>query len=215
MIELIEVMGSDLTVVNSARVSMSKFTTEFREKDAELIKYLAKNEHWTPFAHPQLSFRIKMPIAVARQWYRHTIGIVRNEVSRRYVKTEPEFSKISEFRLQAENVKQGSSNDIVENNDYWIARYEDHIKSSTIFYNELIGANICAEQARYVLPQSMMTEFIETGSLYAYLRIIELRTSPHAQREIAEYANLIAYYVQMYFPVSYSAFKEVWNEHSV
>ena len=175
-IELQDVLGDDLTVVNAARVSFSKQKSELDSSDIRLIKYLAKHNHYTPFAQPQLRFRIRMPIFVARQWYKHTIGLTRNEISRRYVTSEPEFYLPEALRLSAENVKQGSSD-------------EEHLFSSSLLalmrftyseclrvYKMLIEENVCAEQARMILPQAMFTEFIETGSLAAYARIYSLRT---------------------------------------
>ena len=134
-------------------------------------------------------FRIKMPIFIARQWYKHQIGFTRNEVSRRYVSDAPEFFIPNEWRLQAPSVKQGSSNEVHRHSgdmQGWIANATESITSK---YNELMNdENICPEQARSVLPQSMYTEFVETGSIFAYRRLIELREDPHAQLEVRKYA---------------------------
>ena len=302
-IERLPIEPSDLQVVNAARVSMHKIHTEVQDKDAGLINYLAKHQHWTPFSHAQYmlerkmtnqdyvvwcaksadeqfvravismgdggvrfyergslyafikhgiitksmwgqnelslrafnvpifksadphlvedwtpmladvdndwwnkielyeglgwnaqklkvaQFRIKMPIFIARQWYKHQIGFTRNEVSRRYVSDAPEFFIPNEWRLQAPSVKQGSSNEVHRHSgdmQGWIANATESITSK---YNELMNdENICPEQARSVLPQSMYTEFVETGSIFAYRRLIELREDPHAQLEVRKYA---------------------------
>ena len=137
-------------------------------------------------------FRIRMPIFVARQWYKHQIGFTRNEVSRRYVSDRPEFFIPHEWRLQADNVKQGSSEEIHEFSGDMQGYIADATVQMQFKYNNLLEEeNICPEQARSVLPQSMYTEFVETGSLEAYNRLISLRTDGHAQAEIREYAKLI------------------------
>ena len=115
-VNLIDVMGTDLSVVNAARVSFAKESDEFSDKDAKLIHYLAKHNHWSPFGHASLQFRIKAPIFVARQLVKHQVGLVWNEVSRRYVDDEPEFYIPSEWRLKADDKKQGSSDETIEYN---------------------------------------------------------------------------------------------------
>tara|TARA_Y100000758_G_scaffold301469_1_gene267437 strand:+ start:701 stop:1693 length:993 start_codon:yes stop_codon:yes gene_type:complete len=145
---------------------------------------------WVPEKLQVAQFRIRMPIFVARQWYKHQIGFTRNEVSRRYVATEPEFFIPHEWRLQAANVKQGSSREVHEySSDMhgWVADATYGVQAK---YNELIEEeSICPEQARSILPQSMYTEFVETASLDAYNRLIALRTDEHAQLEVQKYAN--------------------------
>ena len=334
-VELLSIAPSDLQVVNAARVSMGKISTNFSEKDEGLINYLAQHNHWTPFSHVQYlverkmpiemyihwcgistdeqfvrsiisikdsevhfyergslyaflkhsivteemkktvpysirafllafeiipqpdkyfiadwthmlsqpedewwnkikifefennrapfydngwegkhlsprtkcrhaafssnvaklqvaQFRIRMPIFVARQWYKHQIGFTRNEVSRRYVSDAPEFFIPNEWRLQADNVKQGSSEELHEYSEDmqgWAANATYEMQSK---YNELIGEeNICPEQARTILPQSMYTEFVETASIDAYNRLINLRSDDNAQKEIQKYAKSI------------------------
>jgi len=115
-VDLIDHMGSDLTVVNAARVSFAKESKEFSDKDEKLINYLAKHNHWSPFGHCSLQFRIKAPVFVARQLVKHQVGLVWNEVSRRYVDDEPEFYIPEKWRLRAENKKQGSSDETIEYN---------------------------------------------------------------------------------------------------
>jgi thymidylate synthase (FAD) len=207
MIELLHVMGDDLMVVNAARVSFAKQSTEFKEQDAKLINYLAKHNHISPFFHPQIQFRIKMPIFVAREWYRHQIGFSRNEVSRRYVSDTPECwdPTADEFRAKDEKVKQGSKDEPVELADTAKNLYATSTRISLEAYDELLKLGVAPEIARTVLPQSMYTEFIETGSLAAYARLFKLRTSPDAQREIQKYARELGKLLEEKFPVSWKA----------
>jgi len=228
-VELLEVFGSDLTVVNAARVSFNKESQfesirdgygdsakvvghRLSKRDQNLIEYLAQNNHVTPFFHPQLRFRIKMPIFVAREWYRHTIGFARNEVSRRYVTFEPEFFVPLELRKSDPNVKQGSSLEIHENNDELISNLRKSNHKALELYNYLLAQGVCPEQARLVLPQSMYTEFIETASLAAYARLANLRLDSSAQKEIREYAGNLSLIVQNIFPVSWRALVK-YNEY--
>lgn len=214
-VELLTHMGDDLMVVNAARVSMAKescwaytdelgLALELSERDKKLIGYLAKHNHWTPFSHPQVQLRIKMPIFVARQWFKHMIGFTRNEVSRRYVDDTPEFHMPHCWRGRAPNVKQGSSDEEFEVNQYGLGelyRYVTHL------YEDLLKNNVAPEQARMILPQSMYTEFIETGSLAAYARLAGLRLDGHAQKEIQWYAQAVDSILSNLFPVSWEALK--------
>lgn len=202
-VELLESFGSDLTVVNAARVSLHKHSDYFEERDEKLIKYLVKHNHESPFFHPQVRFRIKMPIWMAREWYRHTIGFARNEVSRRYVDNEPTFHIPSGLRLRAPNKKQGSLDEIHPENTQLINAFKESCYKSVAMYNLLLGQKVAPEQARMVLPQNMMTEFIETGSLAAYARLYRLRTSPDAQEEIRKVAEMIGEKMLILFPVSW------------
>jgi thymidylate synthase (FAD) len=202
--ELLETFGDDLTVVNAARVSLGKQVSEFTEKDAKLIKYLADHDHISPFFHPQARFRLKMPIWMAREWFRHTIGFARNEVSRRYVDSEPEFYIPDEFRTRAPSKKQGSNDDVHPDNERIVAAMRMRCKVAADQYDCMLKDGVCPEQARMVLPQSMMTEFIETGSLAAYARLVNLRTTPDAQKEIRDLADDISILLQNAFPHSWS-----------
>jgi len=206
-VELLHTMGDDLMVVNAARVSFAKESTEFKEQDTKLINYLAKHNHISPFFHPQIQFRIRMPIFVAREWYRHQIGFARNEVSRRYVSDTPEcwIPKVEEFRARDEKVKQGSKETPVEYSQQAQSIFEQSVKKSLDAYETLLRMNVAPEIARTVLPQSMYTEFIETGSLAAYARLYKLRSSPDAQREIQGYADEIGKLLKDKFPVSWKA----------
>ena len=211
VVELLNHMGDDLTVVNAARVSMAKQSTHLRGGDEKLIAYLAKHNHWTPFSHVTFQLRLKMPIFIAREWFRHTVGITRNEVSRRYVTDEPEFFTPAKWRSKAEHVKQGSGEaiDAPAKLREITNVYNKAIETCVEAYETLLNCGVCPEQARMVLPQSMMTEFIETGSLYAYARIWRLRTDPHAQKEIQHYAAQVGEAIQKICPVSWAALTNV------
>jgi thymidylate synthase (FAD) len=204
-VELLETFGSDLTVVNAARVSLGKHVDEFTEKDAKLIKYLSDHDHVSPFFHPQARFRLKMPIWMAREWFRHTVGFARNEVSRRYVDDLPTFFIPDELRSRAPNKKQGSKDDVHEQNDLFRKFMMEECTGAVSTYTLMLGQGLCPEQARMILPQSMMTEFIETGSLAAYARLVKLRTSPDAQKEIRDVAESIGKVLGEVFPVSWAA----------
>lgn len=206
-VELLNVMGDDLMVVNAARVSFAKESHEFSLADEKLIMYLAKHNHNSPFFHPQIQFRIRMPIFVAREWYRHQIGFSRNEVSRRYVNSFPEcwIPSRDDMRKKDPKVKQGSKETAVENPQVCIDMFEASVNKAISTYTALLEKGVAPEIARCVLPQSMYTEFIETGSLAAYARLYNLRTSPDAQREIQGYANQIGELLKDKFPVSWEA----------
>lgn len=209
-VELLEVFGDDLTVVNAARVSLAKESTEFSAADGKLIAYLVKHHHESPFFHPQARFRIKIPIFLAREWFRHTVGFSRNEVSRRYVDSPPEFYAPDYFRPRAASKKQGSDETtrfppIMEHTLF--TTYEEDIQRAYHTYLHLLTSGVAPEQARMLLPQSMMTEFIETGSLAAYARLCRLRLGPDAQKEIREVAEMISQQMETAFPVSWKALK--------
>ena len=204
-VQLLEVFGDDLTVVNAARVSFSKAKTELDAGDGKLIGYLADHEHISPFFHPQLRFRIRLPIFLAREWFRHQIGFARNEESRRYIDSTPELFQPTLLRARHEKKKQGSSDTVVSTNAALIAYMQRHGEESIALYEKLLEQNVCPEQARMVLPQSMMTEFIETGSLAAYARLCNLRTAPDAQKEIRDAAALVADQCRTAFPISWAA----------
>ena len=203
-VELLETFGSDLTVVNAARVSLGKEVTEFTEKDARLLSYLAEHDHISPFFHPQARFRLKMPIWMAREWFRHTVGFSRNEVSRRYVDEMPEFFVPDALRTRSATKKQGSNDDVHDQDELFRQFMEEDCTKALSTYALLIGQGVCPEQARMVLPQAMMTEFIETGSLAAYARLVKLRTGPDAQKEIRDVAQMVSKAMSEAFPVAWS-----------
>jgi thymidylate synthase (FAD) len=192
---LVDTMGSDLTVVNAARVSFNSHSKELTRKDERLIAFLAKHGHWSPFAHVILQFRMKAPIFVARQLVKHQVGLTLtwNEISRRYVDTDIEFYEPKVWRKAAENVKQGSS-DEASGWERWGSKVEKAMNSTQLAlaeYEDAIASGVCMEQARMLLPQSMMTEWYWTGSLVAFARIVKQRTHSTAQRETQEVALLI------------------------
>jgi thymidylate synthase (FAD) len=207
-VEYITHSGSDLLIVNAARVSHHKHHDEFDgDSDGRLLQYLLRNKHWTPFAHPQITIRIKMPIVLARQWYRHTIGIVRNEVSRRYVEDTPEFFIPREWHNRPEEgIKQGSSDEINKWSNFYISLTDTRLEVALGLYKRMIKTGIAPEEARMILPQNMYTEFYETASLAAYLRIIELRTDSHAQRYIRKYAKAVLGIISELFPETIKAY---------
>lgn len=206
--ELLHVMGDDLMVVNAARVSMAKHHDTFdAEADGRLIRYLAREGHWTPFAQPQAQFRIEAPIFVSRQWYRHTVGTVRNEVSRRYVDDEPRFFYPTEWRRRPEgNIKQGSGASISEVFSRYSTSQLKRVHAVAMdVYKTLLMYGVAPEQARMVLPQSMYTQWIETGSLAYWSRLCNLRLDKHAQAETRDLALQVALAMNAKFPVSWPA----------
>ena len=211
-VELLESFGNDLTVVNAARVSFAKEVTEFTDKDQKLINYLVNHNHISPFFHPQIRFRLKMPIFVAREWFRHTIGFARNEVSRRYVDDEPQIFIPGELRARDKNKKQGSKDTNIDNNEQMVEKIKEFSKQSLTLYNELLDNQVAPEVARGILPQNMYTEFIETASLYAYMRLCALRLDPQAQKEIREYATVVSKLLEEQYPASMKAFYEKYKK---
>ena len=205
-VELVDHMGSDLTVANAARVSFSIHKEKFEDKDAKLINYLAKHNHWTPFAHPQITLRIKAPISIRTQCFKHKQGFVENEVSRRYVATEPEFYEPTWRTKPTGGAKQGSEDFMVrEGAAISSISYGRAINQCLKSYNYLLKRGVAPEQARFVLPQGMYTEWYWTGSLAAYARVYKLRIDTHAQWEVQEYAKAIGEIIEPFFPVSWSA----------
>ena len=167
-VTLLRTSGTDLDVVNAARVSFEKESEEFSTADASLIRYLARHNHWTPMAHVGATFRIKAPIFVARQLGKHQVGLVWNEVSRRYVDNEPEFFRPDSWRGRAESVKQGSGGDLDSVTHHLAGTYLVRNTAGALRdYNRLLDLGVCPEQARMILPQNTMTEWIWTGSLAA------------------------------------------------
>lgn len=205
-VTLLDHMGSDLTVVNSARVSFDKWKTVFDEKDEKLVNYLAKHNHWSPFAHCQLQFRIEAPVFVARQLVKHQVGLSWNEVSRRYVDYEPAYYIPDAWRLRAQDKKQGSGNDLPTDHDLKaISTYSTAMDQANNSYKELLALGVCPEQARMVLPQSMMTKWIWSGSLYAFSRVCNLRIKPDAQLETRLLVQMINDLIVPLYPVSWAA----------
>lgn len=215
-VELLDTFGDDLTVVNAARVSFNKESTTMEPRDAKLITYLADHNHITPFFHPQVRFRLKMPIYVAREWFRHQIGFARNEVSRRYVDEKPEcyLPPLEQMRERDSNKKQGSKLTAVAMAAVYQTKLRIAQEEAINTYEELLAAGVAPEVARGVLPQSMYTEFIETGSLAAYGRLCRLRCDPQAQKEIQVYAQAVSDLLKEKFPVSWAALSKEWSPPS-
>lgn len=199
--------GSDLSVVNAARVSFHKESKTFVEQDAKLINYLAKHKHHSPFNHAFLSFRVKAPIFVARQLVKHKF-MPWNEVSRRYVDDEPEFYFPDVWRGRSENKKQGSSDtEILEEAFEGMGPYES-TQDCLNTYQTMLLSGVAPEQARMVLPQNMMTEWYWSGTLGAFGDMLKLRLDPHTQKESRDVAELIREHVERRFPVSLKAMLE-------
>ena len=203
-VEFIDSMGDDMAVCDAARVSFDKDASGFTAHQNErLIKYLAEHDHWSPFAHTSLKFRFKAPMFVARQFQKHVVGFAWNEVSRRYVDTPPMFFVPKSFRIRPTNMKQGSTTegetlvvgDILD-------AYVDQIREHARDYKSMIHQEICPEQARMFMPQSMMTEWIWTGSLMAWARFVKLRQDSHSQAECWPYASAVHEYMMELFPMS-------------
>jgi thymidylate synthase (FAD) len=214
-VELLGVFGDDLMVVNAARVSLSKHHDSFDQgSDARLIKYLDKEGHWTPFSHPKVQLRITLPIFVARQWEKHRVGAIRgydiydqSEVSRRYVDADPEFFSPSSWRSRPEgSIKQGSGDSLEPHIQYKVEQtYANAIKVAEQAYKAMLSWGVAPEQARMVLPQSMYTSWIETGSLAYWARVYKLRAEAHAQQEIQTLARQVKGHIAPRFPESWSA----------
>ena len=214
-VELIDHMGNDLTVVNAARVSFSKISEwdvvpeagpvegYLKVGDERLIKYLAKHNHWSPFGHASMQFRIKAPVFVARQLVKHQVGLVWNEVSRRYVDDEVEFYEPTEWRLAAEDKKQGSSEETIK---YDISSVHESCKE---IYEDMLKSGIAPEMARMVLPQSMYTEWYWSGTLMAFARVCNLRCKPDTQVETQMVADQIDVLAKELFPNSWEALREL------
>lgn len=199
VVELVDKMGSDLTVVNAARVSYGKNKEQFDDKDEKLIKFLAEHNHWSPFAHASIQFRIKAPVFVARQLVKHQVGLVWNEVSRRYVDYEPEFYTPDEWRGKPLNSKQGSDGTVdIDKNEYMIM-----MEKLQNYYETMLNKGVAPEMARMVLPQSMMTEWYWSGTLYAFARVCELRCALDTQAETRVVADQIDEICAEQFPKSW------------
>ena len=208
-VKLIDHMGTDLTVVNAARVSFGKQKEEISEGDKKLIGFLAKHGHWSPFAHCSVQFHIEAPVFVARQLVKHQVGLSWNEISRRYVDTNVEFYEVDKWRGRAEDKKQGSEGEIEQQGlcDFAKTLIENLALEN---YNKLLKAGVAPEQARMILPQSMMTEWYWSGTLYAFARVCNLRCAQDAQYETRIVANLIDEECGKLFPISWTELKNTY-----
>ena len=201
-------MGTDLSVVNAARVSFGKSSTfdgrvggpnVLKQADVKLVKYLAEHEHFSPFGHCFASFHVKAPIFVARQLVKHKF-LRWNEISRRYVSDNPEFYRPDQWRGRADDKKQGSAG-VVEVEDV----LEETHGQALVTYQELLDKGVCPEQARMVLPQSTMTEWYWSGSLDAFADMVKLRVSGDTQKETRDLAWQIDEAMLKLFSVSWKA----------
>jgi len=220
-VTLVDKMGTDLSVVNAARVSFGKVSqwesipeagpipNLLQDRDEKLINYLAKHNHWSPFGHASMQFHIKAPVFVARQLVKHQVGLVWNEVSRRYVDDEVEFYNPEEWRGKPTNSKQGSSDEVIDINSasMMVDDYERVCKSAKWTYEYLLRLGVAPEQARMVLPQSMFTEWYWSGTLMAFARVCNLRCKPDTQKETQVVANQIDELAEDLFPVSWKALR--------
>jgi thymidylate synthase (FAD) len=216
-VELMDALGNDLTIVNAARVSFGKRKTVLDVADEKLIAYLARHQHWSPFRHVQLQFYCKVPELVARQWYKHVVGIAYsegrevdhawNEISLRYVDASAFDMYVPEgFRQQSADNKQASTDCYVADVDGGLrAAYVQHQAATRALYERLVQAGVAKEQARGVLPLSLYTEFYWTASLQAVVNFIKLRQHEGAQFEIRQYADAMAQLTQTVVPVAYAA----------
>lgn len=207
-VDYVDHLGGDINVVNAARVSFAKEVKEFDlEKDTKLINYLAKHNHFTPLCHTSVTIRVKAPIFMARQFVKHQIGLVWNEESRRYIDDEPEFYIPKELRGRPVNAKQGSDG-VLESSELFTDMIVSESSRCLDLYKRLLEGNVAPEQARMVLPQNTMTNWMWTGSLVAFARVVKLRTDSHAQEEAQVLASMIDEAIKDLYPVSWKALLE-------
>ena len=214
-VSLIDKMGSDLSVVNAARVSFANKHEEFNDtKDTKLISFLAKHGHWSPFAHCSAQFHIRAPVFVARQLVKHQVGLSWNEISRRYVDQEVEIYEPKEWRARPDkSIKQGSADEVIDINPRGdlVDHYKHAIKQAKWSYEQLLRQGVAPEMARMVLPQAMMTEWYWSGSLYAFARVCNLRLDKTAQQETQWVAEEISTQIKPHFPQSWKYLTEETN----
>lgn len=207
-VELIRISGSDLDIVNAARVSHGKVSTQISDRDSKLIDFLMEHDHTSPFEHNQLSFRIKAPIFVARQWMRHRMNSY-NEISYRYVKSALEFYIPRHFRYQGKVNHQSSEGNFTD--DQLLDTYKEALAHATKAYEKLLDSGVGREQARGLLPVCTYTEFIFTCNLHSFMHFLRLRIKPDAQYEIRVYAEAMLQLAFPYFPVALEAFKKKYK----
>ena len=219
-VELVDTLGSDLTVVNSARVSFGKRKEEFDNNDRRLVKYLAKYKHFSPFRHIQAQFHIKAPEFVMRQWYKHVVGIETssnssikdhawNEISGRYVPVEDYYNP-TVFRAQSDDNKQASEGE-AENQSACKHHWDMAMFHAKNHYEELLKQGVAKEQARSILPLNQYTEVYWTASFQAVMNFIELRYEKTAQWEIQQYAIALLDIMSLTFPETTKAWKATWK----
>lgn len=208
-VELIRASGSDIDVVNAARVSYGKFVTELTDRDAKLIKFLLEHKHTSPFEHNQLSFRIKAPIFVVRQWMRHRMNSY-NEMSLRYVNAPLEFYIPPYWRYQDTQNKQASVGAFQD--DTLKQQYETVISTAILAYQTMLEKGVCRELARGILPVCTYTEFIFTCNLHALMHFLTLRLHAGAQYEIRQFALGLLHLALPHFSISLGVWKELNKE---
>lgn len=206
--EYVDHMGNDLSIVNAARVSFAKHKDLMEEGDERLIKHLAKHNHWTPFAHTAITLRMKAPVPIRTQCFKHKAGFVENEESRRYISSDPELYVPEHFRNKPEGfIKQGSVGVHYET-DGWLDQYKFICNDAIQAYRDMIDDGVCPEQARLILPQGVMVNWIWTGNLASYARFYGLRNDPDAQLEIQQLSQMVGDIIKPLFPVSWEALTE-------
>lgn len=195
----------DLGKVDYAAPSGSPMESDNRNKAKKLATYIRSiPEHWVPFGHPHISIRMQAPVPIARQAFKHKIGFVESEESRRYISSLPEVYIPAYFRAAAESVKQGSAGKH-PNSQYWLDRYKNHADTSISIYLGMVHDGICPEQARLALLQGTEVNWVWTGSLYAYANFFNQRNDSHAQKEIQELAQEVGNIIAPLYPVSWPA----------
>lgn len=192
-VELISHFGSDEMVVDCARVSYSKTAKKYtKEQNEGLIKFLLKHNHWSPFSHPRLQFRITCPIYVERQLVKTEAGREYNSISGRYVDFSDTYTKIKKWREKPSNSKQGSGKNLDNELQITCSKIENEIiKQCKLAYDELLSLGVCKEQARTVLPLNLNTTMVYTCSLWTFIRLYKQRTKSDAQKEIAELLEIM------------------------
>ena len=221
-VRFIRAEGTDLDVVNSAKVSYNKEATSLGEKEIRLINFLAREHHTSPFRHSSLVFEVYCPLMVARQWWKHHVASSYvdeqdgwNESSRRYI-TEPcEFYVPDVWRSAPANSKQGSGEPVCDEKQmYYTEEYFKHIENSVLLYEQALADDVCAEQARLFLPANgMMVRIRWKVGLQAVTHFLNLRVAKDSQKEIQDYARAIEHYVERSFPISYQALKTGGQEN--
>lgn len=195
----------DLGKIDYAAPVDSPMKRDNRQKAKELATYMRKiPEHWVPFGHPHISIRMEAPVPIARQLFKHKIGFVESEESRRYISSRPMLYIPQEFRVKAASVKQGSG-DTHYNSSLWLEAYEDHCNNAIDLYEQMIAEEVCPEQARFILPQGCEVHWVWTGSLYAYANFYNQRSDSHAQKESQELAEQVNQIIAPLYPVSWTA----------
>lgn len=218
--EYLDHMGTDLSVVNAARVSFDKVSDwdyssyethdeggkeALKSEDSRLISFLANHDHWTPFAHTAVSLRMQAPIPIRTQCFKHKQGLVENEESRRYVSGRPQLFVPESLRSKPEgSIKQGSG-DVHPDSGMWLEHYKAYCSSLIDLYEDMVADGVCPEQARFLLPQGVEVSWVWTGNLFAFANFYKKRTDSHAQKEIQDLAKMVGDVIEPLFPVSWKA----------